>query len=215
MTPRTAAKDSAGTAKKTLLDVLMAWLPRKKEQDRLKKFVTGISQDDLSAISGLLKKCGAPPPPASGSLEKYLDWHYLEKKKRAAIVQKMDGLRAAEKDDMTHGIMMEGRRLTGAELGKIFRNGKETLRYFSTLSATQLEAMRRGLDDTEVELPAKVKKGFQKMFTAFRDERLAFETERAEVLAPKIADIRRTEKLFDQLHQLEAIQKKITSSRSA
>ncbi|NOS67493.1 MAG: hypothetical protein HOO67_03980 [Candidatus Peribacteraceae bacterium] len=210
MNPHSSAKNSgAATKTKTLLEALSGWLPLKKEQAKLKKVVPELSDEDLSKISRLLKKCGKPPAP-SGSLQDYLNWHFAEKEKRAEIVENLAVLRPKEQEDMKRAIMMEGRRLTEPELDAVFKNETTMLQYFSTLTGSQLEAYLRKLDDPAVEMPANVKKGMRKMFTAFRDERLKFEEAWAEKIGPHIEDIAATQTIMDQLGQLEKIQKQLS-----
>ena len=210
--PMTAKAPATGNiVKKTLLNVMSGWLPRKKEQDTLKKFVAALSTKDLSAIAGLLKKCGALPPPKADSLQDYLDWHFAEKEKRIGIVDRVSGLLPKMQKDMKHAILMEGRRLTSSEVDAIFRNEKSMLQYFSTLSGSQLEAYLHLLESPEFGIPSDVKRGMKKMFTVFRDERVKFEEDWARQIGPHVDNILATSTIIDQLQTLEKIQQKISS----
>lgn len=191
-----------------IVSYLEGWLAEEREHKKWRKFVKGLSAEDMAKIARALGKKQSSPDLTS--LPQYLKWYRTEKKERLALVDGIGKAMAAkDREEMKQAIFTEGKRLNAKEADAICKSEESMARYFSTLSVTQLESYKQSLETGTVKMSPEAKKVLLKLFEAVQKERFVYEQEWVKNVAPAATEVAVTLKVMNQLDELEALQKSL------
>lgn len=193
-----------------VVNALTGWLVNDEEYKLLGKLLQGLKPEDAAAMEKTMEESAGPALPLKATMENYVEWYMAEKQRRAEFVESIPAhspeMKAIKKE-LADAVRAAGKPLTGKDVLRICHDEHSFAEYLASLTLEQLAMLEQTMRDETIDLKPEVRDALIHLVRMVKEERFAFEQERALTLNPLIQGMAKAIAIRDKIVQLESIQK--------